>query len=130
MLGDIFNFILLLGLIGLFFWWLLRKVSYSPGVEAPVVKDKTYDDLLKDERWKETRERILERDGHKCVWCGRKKGLQIHHKYYNRYPDGSMAEPWDYPDDAFMTLCGGCHKKYHEKYRVKTYYRRRKEHYH
>lgn len=37
------------------------------------------------------------------------KGLNIHHKYYvlGKYP-------WDYPNDALITLCKGCHQIAHE----------------
>lgn len=37
------------------------------------------------------------------------KGLNVHHKYYI---NGLM--PWEYDDDALVTLCQECHKKRHE----------------
>lgn len=83
-----------------------------------------YEKLLKNKKWKERREEILERDNYCCQWCGKTFDLQIHHKYYNKYPNGKMVKPWDYPDDCFLTLCSNCHKKYHHKYKVKTYYRK------
>lgn len=89
----------------------------------------SYKEDLDDERWKEKREKILERDGHKCRWCGRSENLQVHHKYYNKYPDGSRVRAWDYPDNALMVLCDRCHKKYHSKYQVKSYYRKKGVHY-
>lgn len=39
-----------------------------------------------------------------------KKGLNIHHKYYVR---GLM--PWDYPNDALVTLCQDCHSSIHKQ---------------
>lgn len=101
----------------------------SSSVSRHVEKKDPYQLLLEDRRWKARREEILERDGHKCTWCGRTDHLQVHHKCYYRYPDGRMAEPWDYPDSKLVTLCETCHKKYHEKYHVGTYYRKRGEHY-
>ena len=101
-------------------------------------KEYTYDDYkkldhyqkkLKDQRWLDKRERILTRDNHKCQWCGRTTNLQVHHKYYVKYPNEIKAEPWDYPDDALMTLCDDCHKKCHQKYKVKVYYRKKRVHY-
>lgn len=32
--------------------------------------------------------------------------LQVHHLWYN-----TEWMPWDYPDDALITLCDLCHKK-------------------
>ena len=88
-----------------------------------------YERKLSDPRWKMKREKILDRDGHKCQWCGRTDHLQVHHKYYMKYPDGRFAEPWDYPDDKLITLCEDCHRKWHQKYPVKTYYRKWDVHY-
>ena len=38
------------------------------------------------------------------------KGLNIHHNYYIH-----GRKPWEYPNDALVTLCEICHKKRHEK---------------
>lgn len=89
----------------------------------------SYKEDLNDGRWKEKREKILKRDGYRCRWCGCVDGLQVHHKYYNKYPDGGRVKAWDYPDDALMVLCGDCHKEYHSKHKVKSYYRKNGVHY-
>lgn len=47
-----------------------------------------YDEKLSDPKWKERRKQILKRDHYQCQWCGNKDNLQIHHKYYSKYPDG------------------------------------------
>lgn len=86
----------------------------------------TYDNLLQDERWQNKRNEILQRDKHKCSYCGSDINLQVHHKYYNKYPDGKKVNPWDYPNDALITLCNDCHKKVHKNKKIKTYYRSRK----
>ena len=88
-----------------------------------------YREDLNDERWKRKREKILKRDGYKCRWCGSIDDLQVHHKYYNKYPDGSRVRAWDYPDDALIVLCRDCHEKYHSKYKNKSYYRKGGVHY-
>ncbi len=90
-------------------------------------KEKYYDDL-NDERWKMKREKILKIHSYRCP-CGSRKNLQIHHKYYNRYPDGSWARAWDYPDNALMVLCCDCHKKYHKNHKSPIYYRKGGVHY-
>lgn len=86
----------------------------------------TYDNLLQDERWQNKRNEILQRDKHKCSYCGSDINLQVHHKYYNKYPDGKKVTPWDYPNDALITLCNDCHKEVHKNKKIKTYYRSRK----
>lgn len=118
-------------LIGRLFRFKRRDVIVPP----PIVKNRRkstkelYKEELIDPRWKEKREKILNRDGYKCCWCGRKDHLHIHHKYYSKYPDGSRAKAWDYPDDALITLCEDCHKTYHSKYKIRFYYRKNGTHY-
>ena len=90
-------------------------------------KEKYYDDL-NDERWKRKREKILKIHSYRCP-CGSRENLQIHHKYYNKYPDGSWARAWDYPDNALMVLCCDCHKKYHKNHKSPVYYRKMGVHY-
>lgn len=86
-------------------------------------KDLSYEDLLKCKEWREKRQKILNRDNNKCVYCGEVHNLQVHHKYYSKYSNGFRVYPWNYPDDALITLCDRCHKKVHNKKKIKTYYR-------
>jgi len=44
------------------------------------------------------------------------KGLNIHHKYYIK-----GHKPWEYDNDALVTLCKDCHKKRHESSSVRYY---------
>jgi hypothetical protein len=88
-----------------------------------------YESLLRTDEWKRKRKEILERDGNRCKWCGSSNNLQIHHRYYEKYPNGKKVKPWDYPNEALITLCDECHKKAHEKYKIKSYYRKYKKHY-
>ena len=98
------------------------------GYKTVTWKD-NYREDLNDERWKMKREKILKRDDYKCRWCGSIDKLDVHHKYYNKYPDGSRVRAWDYPDDALIVLCCDCHEKYHSKNKVKSYYRKGGVHY-
>ena len=43
-------------------------------------------------------------------------GLNIHHAYYIK-----GHKPWEYGDDALVTLCEKCHKKRHEKANTPIY---------
>lgn len=70
-----------------------------------------YSQKLLDPRWQKKRLSIFERDGWKCRSCGSKEGtLHLHHAFYEH-----GAEPWDYPDYAFLTLCSDCHASEHEE---------------
>lgn len=42
--------------------------------------------------------------------------LQVHHKYYVL-----NSLPWDYPDDALVTLCNWCHTETHQNEKILMY---------
>lgn len=66
-----------------------------------------YADLLKHPRWQRKRLEIFNRDEWKCTKCSdTETNLQVHHLYYR-----SDTDPWDYPNDVFLTLCDTCHRK-------------------
>lgn len=88
----------------------------------------TYEDLLLRSEWKAKRDCILKRDNNKCQWCGKQENLQVHHKYYSKYPNNVKVQPWNYPNDALITLCDECHQKAHKK-KIKVYYRRYTDNY-
>jgi hypothetical protein len=69
---------------------------------------KIYEKLLHHPKWFKKRDRILKRDGYKCTVCGSRQFLRIHHTYYIQ-----ERSPWDYDDDALLTLCDECHRDYH-----------------
>lgn len=69
----------------------------------------TYSQKLRDPRWQKKRLQILERDGWACCACGdTESNLQVHHVYYVK------QDPWDYPDNAYQTLCESCHQERQE----------------
>ena len=45
--------------------------------------------------------------------CEKETHMHVHHKYYVK-----QQLPWDYPDEALITLCNWCHWKLHESERV------------
>jgi hypothetical protein len=55
-------------------------------------------------RWvsKAQRQRVLERDGNRCIWCGAEDGLEVDHII--RYADGGGNGL-----DNLRTLCHACH---------------------
>jgi len=61
--------------------------------------------------WREFAEKVLRRDHHKCLQCGRKSPdviLQVHHEFYI-----AGKAPWEYALSDCRTLCKGCHAKEH-----------------
>jgi len=75
---------------------------------------KRYNEELKDNRWIEKKNKILKRDGNKCIVCGGKKSdgikLNVHHLLYD-----NDIEMWDVPDWYLVTLCETCHRLEHCK---------------
>lgn len=69
----------------------------------------TYEEQLKDERWRYRRSEIITRDFGICQKCMSGKNLNVHHRYYIA---GRMA--WEYPDYALTTLCQECHEAEHK----------------
>lgn len=89
-----------------------------------------YSDLLHTIEWRSKREKILKRDNYRCVYCGRRHAkLHVHHKYYSAYPNGALVDPWNYPDDALITLCAYCHQRVHARKKIKVYHRRYTDNY-
>jgi len=77
---------------------------------------KEYSEYLKDSRWSDKRLIILKRDEFKCSECGCEKNLHIHHKIYIK-----DKKPWEYDNGFLITLCKGCHFKWHKNNKVKRY---------
>lgn len=77
-------------------------------------KKNNYNKDLKNDKWVAKRNKILKRDGYKCVMCAEKRGsvvkLNVHHILYDK--DLNM---WNVPDFYLVTLCDSCHKIEHSK---------------
>ena len=90
-----------------------------------------YNEKLKDPRWQKRRVKVFERDDWCCVWCqDNSSTLHVHHYYYEK-----GKEPWDYPLEAFLTLCEKCHgeernwREKEEKFLIKTLRKKGFHHY-
>lgn len=57
------------------------------------------------------REKVYARDGFKCVLCKNKKNLNAHHLNGWSWCISGRYEP-----SNAVTLCGFCHKKFHDEY--------------
>lgn len=74
-----------------------------------------YKEQLLDSRWKRKRAKILKRDNYVCTKCDSSDELNVHHIYYIK---GKSA--WQYPNNALITLCNKCHKKWHDNHDVEV----------
>lgn len=62
---------------------------------------------LKDPRWQRRRLEIMQRDDFACQKCSAKTDtLHVHHRFYIY-----GRSPWEYPDNALVTLCLNCHEE-------------------
>jgi predicted HNH restriction endonuclease len=68
-------------------------------------RQKEYRKYLKSEQWKQKREEVLERHGHKCVFCDSSNKLQVHHMNYDNVGNEGVL-------DLFV-VCSGCHTRMH-----------------
>lgn len=73
----------------------------------------SYKTLLRNPKWIAKRDAILERDDYTCRRCGTDKcsSWNVHHLYYLPSKTGGRRKPWDYPDEALVTLCWSCHEE-------------------
>lgn len=69
-------------------------------------KDKTkYKKYLQSKKWKDKRNKVLERDRHACRVCNSSNRLNVHHRTYERLGK-------EYLNDL-TTLCEDCHMLFH-----------------
>lgn len=61
--------------------------------------------------WKSLSEYVKGLDGNKCVICGSKENLQVHHLFYP-IPQEHI---WEVPLKFLVTLCKDCHNKVHNR---------------
>lgn len=72
-----------------------------------------YASLYAKPEWKETKRVILDRDRSKCIRCGYEYSLGVYNVYYY----SELKLPWDYPLEAYITLCSYCGKDHKPEYR-------------
>jgi 5-methylcytosine-specific restriction endonuclease McrA len=83
--------------------------------------DTEYGRKLNDVRWKAKCIQIKKRDRSRCKNCGATKYLNVHHRQYHFVLSlKQFKNPWDYPEDVFVTLCNDCHMKGHRQYKIPT----------
>jgi len=63
-------------------------------------------------KWKETKEKVIKRDGYRCVICGQSDDLAVHH-----INDASYHPNQRYLIDNCVTLCRECHTNFHTNFK-------------
>lgn len=72
---------------------------------------KQYRKLYTNQEWLDYSKKVRDRDGNKCLQCGRNDSqvcLQVHHQKYIR-----NKLIWEYALSDCVTLCKGCHAREH-----------------
>lgn len=85
---------------------LIKEVERLEKENAKLANKYKNNSTTASKEYKEFRKKVLERDNYKCVKCGAKDNLQVHHiKPKKDYPDLIMNF------DNVQTLCLLCHSK-------------------
>ena len=61
---------------------------------------------LKSDEYRHVRLRVLERDGWRCQFCGRRTNLEVHHRTFRSHLGGDSEE-------NLVTACHQCHTAVH-----------------
>ena len=59
-----------------------------------------YNEQLNNQKWKERKLKIKQRDGFKCRVCNSNLSLDVHHLYYI-----PKLKAWEYEDEGLVTIC-------------------------
>ena len=70
-------------------------------------KVEDYKEYLKSKHWQRTRRKALKRYGYKCMICGRKDNLQVHHNSYKNLKHEKKND--------LIVLCSYHHRLIHNK---------------
>ena len=65
-----------------------------------------YNGYLSSQRWRDKRARVLERDGHTCQACLRRRATQVHHTTYEHVFDEPLFD--------LQSVCDVCHNAIHD----------------
>lgn len=65
------------------------------------------DEYFASAEWKKKRQLVIDRDHNRCITCGAKTSLQIHHRTYERFGNELLED--------LVTLCQQCHSIIHKR---------------
>lgn len=83
-----------------------RRTTYEQSVEhGRAERREEYAEYLRSPRWKEIRDRVLQRAGHRCEGCGDAAAREVHHLTYEHVFGEFLFE--------LVALCPSCHRRWH-----------------
>ena len=83
------------------------KDDYQQEIEA--LKALPYNEYLKSDYWKRVSYTVKKEAGFKCLQCGSRKKLEVHHLSYEH-----KGDEMNHLEDL-ICLCHECHSKLHDK---------------
>jgi 5-methylcytosine-specific restriction endonuclease McrA len=75
-----------------------------------------YNNYLRTDYWRNFRKIIINKRN-KCLFCGCKRKLVVHHKYYYKYNESILYKE---REDDVIVLCENCHNNLHKKKKRKV----------
>ena len=84
------------------------KEPFPVEAAKAIILHMPYEDFLKTPYWKAIAKYVKGRDYNRCVKCGNKKGLHVHHKTYQHHGDELHHL------DDLTCVCRQCHREIHE----------------
>ncbi len=77
----------------------------TDAIEDDPVAETSYEQYLRSDGWRRTRQLALEYYGDKCCLCNNPNNLNVHHRTYERKGHEKLAD--------LIVLCRDCHASYH-----------------
>lgn len=72
---------------------------------------------LHDPTWVKKRYSIFLRDNFRCVNCGFRRKIEVHHRQYHfSNLRNNYLDPWEYDNTLLITLCKRCNNAGRRKY--------------
>lgn len=83
----------------------LREDAQTPSASRKLYREMPYDEYLRTDHWRKTRNAALSRAGWACMRCPAQRTLEVHHKTYERLGEELSGD--------LEVLCATCHQGHH-----------------
>ena len=87
----------------------MSRLRHRRGRRSVYVKS-----LSRNQYWEKVAREVRIRDGHRCVVCGARYPLEVHHRTYRVDGRSILGHELEHLD-SLVTLCASCHQKVHDK---------------